>query len=877
MAILGLCSISIYAQNDTICVSGKVRCDSEPVDGCIVALLQLSDSCIISYTVSDQQGCYTLKAPVQSCGLLLKVTGFNIKRKMTRVKAESQICNIMAEKDNMVLHEVVVKAQKLWGNRDTLNYLVSAYTRAQDRTIGDVLRQLPGITIEDNNVIKYQGTPINNFYIENMDMLQGRYNLATQGIKADDVATVQVLESHEHVKALQDQMPSERAAINLKLRNKVKGTWSKTADLTAGCYHDGMLWDASVQAMYFGKNRQHLMRYSGGNTGRCDNAETVHYGITSNSGLHMVDMVKHGLPPVGYGTFGYRHGLNLNNLVKLSDSATVTCDFNYSQNISRGNSFSQTTYMLPDGTNLLLTEKISDRTHINIADLQLAYEKNTARKYINNTLSVFGRWEEGRGKIVSSRTNSFSLQDDTYIEADGTNSIAQSLHYRSIVITDKTRLVHRTKKGRGFEWTSTNSFSSTPQALSISEGMAAYQGIGLCTVSTNNGFDILRNAQSRHWTLSASAHLNVSYTSLTTNLSHPNETLAPDGDMEHLRTIIDIGPVARYVKGAFQSSLRMPIAATYTKLNNAAISGELTDDSRVRFHVSPSLSLIWKASDKFTFNANANYATSETSWRNLFTANIMGNYRSLSRYRAALNDSYSAGAQFKVLFKDLFNRLFARIEGGWNRTWSDIAYGTTFDTNAHAVIEAAYMPNHFNDYQLTLYGRKDIDWQTMQVELSLTGIRGGGDILRQSVFTSYRNTGCTLQGTLAFDIISGHRINYSATWSYSCSAYTDHAVIHRMLNQRAQLNLCLLPSRLFLNTNVSHTHNSNLSSSKKNYLFIGSGLLYKMSKKVELNLDGDNLTNIRTYKNRSLGDMEDYYMEYHLRPLSVTLTAHIYF
>ena len=49
-----------------------------------------------------------------------------------------------------------------------------------------------------------------------------------------------------------------------------------------------------------------------------------------------------------------------------------------------------------------------------------------------------------------------------------------------------------------------------------------------------------------------------------------------------------------------------------------------------------------------------------------------------------------------------------------------------------------------------------------------------------------------------------------------------------------------------------------------------------MSKRVEFNLDGDNLTNIHTYTTRSLGDMEEYYTEYHLRPLSVTLTAHIY-
>jgi len=49
-----------------------------------------------------------------------------------------------------------------------------------------------------------------------------------------------------------------------------------------------------------------------------------------------------------------------------------------------------------------------------------------------------------------------------------------------------------------------------------------------------------------------------------------------------------------------------------------------------------------------------------------------------------------------------------------------------------------------------------------------------------------------------------------------------------------------------------------------------------MSKRVELELNGDNLTNTRTYIIRSLGDLEEHYTEYHLRPLSIVLTAHLY-
>ena len=191
LLILG--HVDASAESDTIRVSGQVRCGGEPVDQGIVAMLQPSDSSIIAYATTDVQGRYTIRASTRLSEVLVRVRGFNIKEQVRRIKTASQTLDFNVDWESIALREVEVKARKLWGSRDTLNYLVSAYTRDHDRTIGDVLKQLPGITVEDNDVIKYQGTAINHFYIENLDMLQGRYNLATEGIRAEDVATVQVL------------------------------------------------------------------------------------------------------------------------------------------------------------------------------------------------------------------------------------------------------------------------------------------------------------------------------------------------------------------------------------------------------------------------------------------------------------------------------------------------------------------------------------------------------------------------------------------------------------------------------------------------------------------------------------------------------------
>ena len=255
----GMAQIELEGSTNFI-ISGRVIDNNqEPVEGCILSLLQVEDSTFVEHGLTGEDGNYSISFRSNKPNLLLRLSGFNIKQQIKKISVQNQCINFKADYESITLKEVVVKAQKMWGSRDTLNYLVSSYMKEHDRTIGDILKQLPGITINDG-IIKYQGVPINHFYIENMDVLQGRYNIAMNGIRAEDVSTVQVLENHESTKAMQDQLSPEAAAVNLKLKKKAKSTWNKSLNLGIGYDADGMKWSADASLMYFGLKRQHCFR-----------------------------------------------------------------------------------------------------------------------------------------------------------------------------------------------------------------------------------------------------------------------------------------------------------------------------------------------------------------------------------------------------------------------------------------------------------------------------------------------------------------------------------------------------------------------------------------------------------------------------------------
>ena len=189
---------------------------------------------ILGYANTDGKGTYRLEFKSLSDSVVVTVAGLSIGRQTKAVANRSQQLDLHVKEQHIVLEEVSVRAQKIRQQGDTLNYNVAAYRQQGDRVIGDVLKRMPGIEVSGNGSIKFNGKSIRKFYVEDMDLLQGRYGLATDNINAQDVATVQVLQNHQPVKALQGRSLTDDVAINLKLKDSGKGTVAINAMLGAG-------------------------------------------------------------------------------------------------------------------------------------------------------------------------------------------------------------------------------------------------------------------------------------------------------------------------------------------------------------------------------------------------------------------------------------------------------------------------------------------------------------------------------------------------------------------------------------------------------------------------------------------------------------------
>ena len=195
----------------------------QPVADASISLMKSADSTIIAFGFTNSRGEYVIYYDGDEEELLLMVYGFNVQRQFMKIANHSQKVDFVVNEEAIKLAEFTVKSEKIWGTRDTINYVVDAFRDSTDIVIGDVLKKMPGIEVKESGQIEYRGKPISKFYIENMDMLQGRYGIATNNITASDIATVQVFENHQPIKALQDIAFTDDAALNLKLKPGAKG------------------------------------------------------------------------------------------------------------------------------------------------------------------------------------------------------------------------------------------------------------------------------------------------------------------------------------------------------------------------------------------------------------------------------------------------------------------------------------------------------------------------------------------------------------------------------------------------------------------------------------------------------------------------------
>lgn len=389
-------------------ISGKILDeDGKPIPSASVTVEEPGKDAIIAFSITNVKGEYKVTFTTPEENVDLKIKAFNQKPSQKAVKNESQIQNFTLQPDATEIKEVKLKAKMITKRGDTISYDIKAFESKADRTLSDVLKKIPGIDVNKDGTVLYQGEPINKFYVNGKDLMEGGYGTINNSLPTGAVQKVEVMENHQPVKILQDKVPSENAGLNVILKKSV----TMTGRGEVGVGMEPLLWNVKLTPMFFGQKNQWVLNYKANNNGESVEREgnMLAFGNRfegrrgQSAGNYWLSVDKASVPSVPEKRY------LLNNVHFFSANVLTTpfkskdwelkASASYTNNAIDRNSTRETVY--EQDTDFFKTGKIitteSNNLYSNAAKGEVIITKNAKKGFFKNTTTWNGFWNEDRG------------------------------------------------------------------------------------------------------------------------------------------------------------------------------------------------------------------------------------------------------------------------------------------------------------------------------------------------------------------------------------------------------------------------------------------------------------------------------------------------
>ena len=832
-----------------IVLSGIVmdREKGEPLPYVIVMLKTDDGKSVLQYARTDEEGIFSIKtSTTQNRILALSLMGYESTtiplvegRKHYRIALKPKVIQIK---------EVVVKAPKIRTKGDTIVYNVSRYADAQDKTIADVLKKMPGIEVEKSGKISYNGKSINKFYIEGLDMLEGRYGIATNSLPQTDVSTIEVLENHQPIKALQENVFSEQAALNVKLKKDARARW--LAMVRAGGGFSPALWKGDLSLMQFKGNGQQMYTYKGNNIGEDVTGQhqvlTIEemlsrmsgdYSLPSYLGIRTTDA-----PDLDESRtlFNRSHTFSGNRLFKLGKDYQLTTRMLYANDVRTSNHFSNTEHYLVDS--LIVTEYDDEtRIHTDALNAEATLQANTKEFFLKNTLGVDASWHSGKADLRGTYPNQETASSE------------------KVKLSNRLQWVKNIGK-RTFTLTSVNSYERKPEQLHVRrEASEQHQRIVESAFHTQTTGSYGWNLHP--FTLSLNGGIAGVWRSMESELQGIPDSLGVLNFQSPFNYWhVYASPKLQYKRNDWVITLDLPFHY-YSFLSESFLC--------------PRLSVYRELSSQWTISMNGQWNVRPLSDGQYYTGLMMRNYRMLQQGYLQMEKQTNTSLGMMLNYKNPIQAFFVNGSVSYIRSRSPFLRQQSYQGD---YIIYRYLPQPTSSETYWVGGKisKGLDAWELVGTLSASYSDSHSRMQQDGVLQPYRSDVFQTKLDLNARPASWMSWNYQIVYLQNRLKSDSYQSTTNHLNQ--ELSLVFKPSKCWrLELSGEHYLNTIAENQTKSFVMMDVDLSYQVSSQCEITCRLSNLLNEKRYAYTLLGDLERSYNEYRIRPFNAVVEVYYKF
>lgn len=817
-----LCLLSFPVQSQTR-INGLVTdADShKPIDAATVQLLNKGNGTAVNYTLTDAEGRFSLPPVNTHDPMIVRVSLLGYAPMELPVATEKELHFRLVMKA-FNLKEVEIRPGRVYGREDTINYDLSRFITPKDETIKDALKRLPGIQVNDAGKISYNGKDISRFYVEGMDLTDGRYGQISNNLQADAVETVQVLENHQPIRALSKKISTEDIALNLKLKPKFRNRWLVSLEGSIGA--SPLLWSGSLNAMQLSRQSQSAYLYKGNNTGNDVTDEQTLFQTEDRekkqgpSLLAFLEQPSLNAPLKKERLlFNQTHSLSANRLYKLDETTQLRLNANYIHDLRsqrRGN----ITRYYQEADTLTLKEESDTRIRSDRAELAATMESNTESRFLTNQFNLTGNWENSLSHIQTDRAIAQRIQTPDF----GMRNYLQSLWTRNNYTIEARSLIR---------------YHNRPAQISIDDYA---EKMDLRQLYLDHSLSLLRKKGmlTRRYTAGVSGDIN--------NL--------------HNRAALYINPEYQWNLPKWSITFNLPFR--WTTIPQTGFSHPA---------LNPYLYVTYKLNYAWRFSARAGYKELYGNITNLYTAPYHTDFRNRIVNNGLLpvdrKQSYSLYGEYKSTVNEFFFTLY--LNHARNR--SNRIYEQRIEAEEVSLL-SHLEKNHSQNWSANgTISKGFYDWG-VKFSLSYLIGRNKAEQLSYGKRLPFRYDYMQYEPQIIWTPSRLLEINYGATIHYGRSRIGSETNLSPLLNVVQKLALSYSLSSIDIRLSLDHYHNDLNREQSVDACFANISLCWKTGK-WQLAADATNLFNRKEYRYTQYSATESYTSWLTLRPRELLLKA----
>nr|WP_294991353.1 carboxypeptidase-like regulatory domain-containing protein [uncultured Sediminibacterium sp.] len=862
-----------------VSLNGKVT-DSlgKPVQSVSITLKK-SNGIVLTFAITNNMGFYQIQynGPFIKDSLIIEANAIGFKRQNFPLIAAKQTIHFKLFESSTELPNVTVKTDPLRKDNDTLTYNVGIFSTKQDRTIGDVIKKLPGVEVADNGQISYGGKPINRFYIDGDNLLDGRYNIATKGIPNDAVSKVQILENHQPVNVLKDVKSDAAAAMNIVLKDKARLKIIGTGDAAFGT---PSVYNVTVNSMLFRKKIKFINYVKTNNIGIDISDETInHFGGNDGQPVNLVSVSPES-PDLIKKRYLFNNAwlINVNDLVNLKNEYQLRINTFYLLDRQFQNAQFNSTFFLPNDT-IRFFEKHQTHTVTNSFNIQFTLTANKKKYFLNNVTTL----ENNPSTVLAS------------LQATTSNNITQYLSGTVTNISNRTNFIKKFSGGKILEGASSFRIIQNPTTFTVEPGLYAamfnnnspYAGLiqqaVVPTFVTDNYIvfsKIWPRFQMHNRTGLYFQDQQVNSSLESQQLSGARALVADSfiNRFNWARTRAYIQTEATYNSGPITITANIPFTYQDTKYTGRLLSHQMGN-----LLLTPSINVKFMSGNEKSINLNYKYDNIYGDISQTYDGYIMKGYRNFFSNGTLLNESKLHSINLSYTFKNTLKIFFFSAGGGYTKNESNTINDTRLSSimQQSKLIQLVNILENFNAYlnlskyifplRTTFSGK--LSWQ-----------RTLGNLLQNDALLKIQVNSNTYGATINSKLSSWFNISYSSTYTKFGSRQMDKMPI----NQSGSPAVKRWQHEFNANFSISNDFYFKIGgdsyqyivagSQQNNYTFVDAAFSYKLNKlKTDIELSLTNLANIDTYGTALLSSNSIVESSYPIRPRMALLKFYFKF